>query len=160
MNGEQLFDLEKIKEITNPIEGLQGNLFELEENHGKFNEIHKNFSEVSHNEVFLDQLQYVAQLLEDINRKMIKLSNANLKKLLVFQDNLIKKYKETFKDNLKGYILKFDEDEFENTKEVFLINGDYIKRIEIEYINIEDNFITLKNSHITIILEKIEEHQK
>ena len=36
MNGHQLFDLEKIKDLTNPIEELQGNVFELENNYAKF----------------------------------------------------------------------------------------------------------------------------
>ena len=107
MNEHQIFDLEKIKDLTNPIEELQGNVFELENNYTKFNEYKNNeISGLSFNKDYTNQIQTITQILEDINRKLIKLSNVNINKFLIFQDNLIKKYKDSFKYNLKK--LKID----------------------------------------------------
>ena len=107
MNEHQIFDLEKIKDLTNPIEELQGNVFELENNYTKFNEYKNNeISGLSFNKDYTNQIQTITQILEDINRKLIKLSNLNINKFLIFQDNLIKKYKDSFKYNLKK--LKID----------------------------------------------------
>ncbi len=134
MNEQQIFNLEKIKEITNPIEELQGNIFELENNYQQFNERFKKFSALLYNKDFTDQIQHIAQILDDINTKMIKLSNVNINKFLVFQDSLIKKYKDTFKDNLK----KLNIDHI-RTKEIgiFLIDSRKISKIidKSSYIN-------------------------
>lgn len=102
MNGQQLFNLEKIKDLTSPIEELQGNVFELENNYAKFNEYKKTeLSMLSFNKGFTNQVQTITQILEDLMGKLIKLSNLNVNKFLIFQDNLIKKHKDSFKDNLK-----------------------------------------------------------
>ena len=127
MNGHQLFDLEKIKDLTNPIEELQGNVFELENNYAKFNEYKKNeISELSFNKDYTNQIQTITQILEDINRKLIKLSNLNINKFLIFQDNLIKKYKDSFKDNLKK--LKIDRMKIKEIG-IFLIENRKICKI-------------------------------
>ena len=101
MITNQLFNLEKIKEILNPIDGLQGNLNSLRAIYDKFiennNNVIKNFS----NEEFLNQIQQINQILKNINENLIKISNENISKFLVFQDDLIKKYKDSFIDSLK-----------------------------------------------------------
>lgn len=127
MNGHQLFDLEKIKDLTNPIEELQGNVFELENNYAKFNEYKKNeISGLLFNKDYTNQIQTITQILEDINRKLIKLSNLNINKFLIFQDNLIKKYKDSFKDNLKK--LKIDRMKIKEIG-IFLIENRKICKI-------------------------------
>lgn len=127
MNEHQIFDLEKIKDLTNPIEELQGNVFELENNYAKFNEYKKNeISGLSFNKDYTNQIQTITQILEDINRKLIKLSNLNLNKFLIFQDNLIKKYKDSFKDNLKK--LKIDRMKIKEIG-IFLIENRKICKI-------------------------------
>ena len=127
MNGHQLFDLEKIKDLTNPIEELQGNVFELENNYAKFNKYKKNeISGLSFNKDYTNQIQTITQILEDINRKLIKLSNLNINKFLIFQDNLIKKYKDSFKDNLKK--LKIDRMKIKEIG-IFLIENRKICKI-------------------------------
>lgn len=115
MITNQIFNLEKIKEILNPIDGLQGNLNSLRAIYDKFiennNNIIKNFS----NEEFLNQIQEINQILKNINENLIKISNENISKFLVFQDDLIKKYKDSFIDSLKKIKLERNK-----TKEIGL----------------------------------------
>ena len=47
-------------------------------------------------------------MLKSIDSKLNKISRTNLNKFLDFQDQLIKKYKENFKENLKK--LKINEE--------------------------------------------------
>ena len=127
MNGQQIFDLEKIKDLTSPIAELQGNVFELEHNYTKFNEYKKTeISDLSWSQEFSNQIQTITQLFEDINKKLIKLSNVNINKFLIFQDNLIKRYKDSIKNNLKK--LKIDPIK---TKKIgiFLIENRKISKI-------------------------------
>jgi hypothetical protein len=127
MSKQQIFNLEKIKELTSPIEELQGYVFELENTFAKFNEYKKKeVSELSFNKDFSNQIQTITQILEDFSTKLIKLSNVNINKFLIFQDNLIKKYKDSFKDNLKK--LKIDQ---LKTKQIgiFLIENRKISKI-------------------------------
>ena len=97
----QLYNLEKIKEITNPVEILQGNLFRIQSIYKEYienkNNTIKNFSDQD----FIKQIQELNQLLKNINDTLIKVSNENIAKFIVFQDELIKKYKDHFVDKLK-----------------------------------------------------------
>ncbi|MFX1337676.1 MAG: hypothetical protein ACFFDK_03620 [Promethearchaeota archaeon] len=127
MNKPQIFDLEKIKELTNPIEELQGNVFEFQNNFTNYTKYkEKEISELPFNKDFSNQIQTVTQMLEEISRKLIKISNLNINKYLIFQDNLIKKYKDSFKENLKK--LKIDQTK---TKKIgiFLIENRKISKI-------------------------------
>ena len=127
MNKHQIFDLEKIKNLTTPIEELQGNVFELENNYTEYTKYkEKEITVLSFNKDFSNQIQTVAQLLEEISRKLLKISNVNINKFLIFQDNLIKKYKDLFKENLKK--VKIDQ---MKTKEIgiFLIENRKICKI-------------------------------
>jgi hypothetical protein len=111
----QLYNLEKIKEITTPIEILQGNLNKLENIYKEFienkNNAIKNFSDKN----YISQIQELNQILKRINDILIKVSNGNVSKFLVFQDELIKKYKDTFIDKLKKIKLEHNK-----TKEIGL----------------------------------------
>ena len=97
----QLYNLEKIKEITTPIKILQGNLNKLENIYKDFIENKtnaiKNFSDKN----YISQIQELNPILKSINDILIKVSNGNVSKFLVFQDELIKKYKDSFIDKLK-----------------------------------------------------------
>lgn len=111
----QLYNLEKIKEITTPIEILQGNLNKLENIYKEFienkNNAIKNFSDKN----YISQIQELNQILKRINDILIKVSNGNVSKFLFFQDELIKKYKDTFIDKLKKIKLEHNK-----TKEIGL----------------------------------------
>jgi len=97
----QLYNLEKIKEITNPVEILQGNLFRIQSIYKEYienkNNTIKNFSDQD----FINQIQELTQLLKNINDTLIKFSKENIGKFIFFQDELIRKYKDHFVDKLK-----------------------------------------------------------
>ncbi|TFG23483.1 MAG: hypothetical protein EU529_07175 [Promethearchaeota archaeon] len=97
----QLFNFKKIKEITTPVEILQGNLFRLESIYKEYienkDDAIKNFSDQD----FINQIQELNQLLKNINDTLIKVSKENIGKFIFFQDELIKKYKDDFVDKLK-----------------------------------------------------------
>ncbi|MFX1321491.1 MAG: hypothetical protein ACFFAQ_07600 [Promethearchaeota archaeon] len=126
MIKNQIFNLEKIKELTSPIEELQSEINHLNEisktviQNKQF--LIKQFS----NEVILEQIEGITNLLNNLNIKLIEISNNNIKKFLEFQDNLIKKYKDLFKENLRK--LKINQD---NTKKIglFLIENKTISRV-------------------------------
>ena len=96
-----IFNLEKIKEITSPIVGLQGKANFLEKIHEEFVELEKSITVLSYKEEYLNQIQDLTGILNQIKDDLLKISNDNITKFLFFQDNLIKKYKESFKESLK-----------------------------------------------------------
>ncbi len=63
MNSEQIFDLEKIKEITSPIEELQGRLFGFEDNIDKFIKYKNDIIKQLHNQELIEQIQTINQIL-------------------------------------------------------------------------------------------------
>ncbi|MFX1393842.1 MAG: hypothetical protein ACFFAH_09735 [Promethearchaeota archaeon] len=97
----QLYNLEKIKEITTPIEILQGNLFRLESIYNIYIENKNNTIINFSDQDFINQIQELTQLLKNINDTLIKVSKENIGKFIVFQDELIKKYKDLFVEKLK-----------------------------------------------------------
>ena len=80
MNKMQLLDLEKIKEITTPIEELQGKLNNLAEDYNKFIFLKKETSLGLTDRLIIDDLNTVIQLLENIMPQLIKISNENINK--------------------------------------------------------------------------------
>lgn len=108
MSNIQIFNLEKVKELTNPIEDLQVELYQLNDTAQKVTKKFQKIEKELFDENFLSQLEIIKDLLKNLNDKLNKISSTNLNKFLAFQDNLIQKYKEIFKNNLK--IIKIDED--------------------------------------------------
>ncbi|MCK4749334.1 MAG: hypothetical protein KAT15_19910 [Bacteroidales bacterium] len=105
MSNNQIFDLGKIKELTIPIEELQIKINQLNDSSKK---ISKNIHVIENefkDEKFLSQIEIIQELLKNINDKLNLVSKTNLNKFLDFQDRLIKKYKENFKENLKKLTL-------------------------------------------------------
>jgi centrosomal protein CEP76 len=131
MSNQQLFNLEKIKQLTNPIEQLQTELNQLNIIYSKISNNTKDFKNELADEHLLSQIEFVEDILQEISKKLISLSKSNLNKFLNLQDNLIKKYKKTFKNNLKE--LNIDED---TTKKIglFLIEKKSICKI-IDYVS-------------------------
>ncbi|MEE9378812.1 MAG: hypothetical protein V3V33_12340 [Candidatus Lokiarchaeia archaeon] len=105
MSNNQIFDLDKIKELTIPIEELQIIINQLNDSSKR---ITKNIHIIENefkDEKFLSQIEIIQGLLKNINDKLNLVSKTNLNKFLDFQDRLIKKYKENFKENLKKLTL-------------------------------------------------------
>ncbi|TFG27171.1 MAG: hypothetical protein EU532_08075 [Promethearchaeota archaeon] len=126
MSKQEIFDLEKIKEIINPIEEIQGNLFEFEDNFNNFIKYKEEKFKKVENQVLIEQIPPITQILEEINENLTKISNENINKFLIFQDNLMKKYKDSFKNSLMK--LKLSQDK---TKKIgiFLIENKKICKV-------------------------------
>lgn len=122
----QLFNLDKIKEITSPIENLQGKISNLEDIFNKFLEYEDRINQNNTCENFLNQIQAVALLLKDITNELIAISNANVNNFLVFQDNLIQKYRDTLKEHLKKLTI---DQTFTKNIGISLIESRQISRI-------------------------------
>ena len=126
MNGHQLFNIEKINEVTNPIEYLQGNLSNLEFIYKSFIENKDIVDQTIYDRDFSLNIQSISEKLNKINEIVIKISNENINKFLIFQDLLIKKYKDAFKENLKSLSL---ENDFTKEFGLFLIENKKISKI-------------------------------
>ncbi len=115
MSDNQIFNLKKIKELTNPIEDLQVELNQLNDNSLKLTKNIQTIENNINNKNYLSQITTIKEIMHKINEELNIISNTNLNKFLDFQDQLIKKYKEDFKKNLKK--LNIDE---EKTKTIGL----------------------------------------
>ncbi|MFX0041856.1 MAG: hypothetical protein ACFE8L_02990 [Candidatus Hodarchaeota archaeon] len=126
MKKTRIFNLEKIKELTSPIEEVQSEINHINEISKIIIQNKQFLIKQSSNDVFLEQIEDITNLLNNLNTKLITISNNNIKKFLEFQDNLIKKYKELFKENLRK--LKINQ---ENTKKIglFLIENKTISLV-------------------------------
>ncbi|MFX1308540.1 MAG: hypothetical protein ACFE9M_06150 [Promethearchaeota archaeon] len=101
MSNSQIFNLNKIKELTNPIGDLQVELNQLNKSSLKITKYLQTIENDFLEENFLSQIATIRGMLISVNNKLNKITKINLNKFLDFQDQLIEKYKEDFKDNLK-----------------------------------------------------------
>ena len=74
----KIFNLDKIKELTNPIEGLQGKANYLEQIHKDFVEYEKSMTNLSYKEEYLNQIQVLTEILNQIKEDLLKISNDNI----------------------------------------------------------------------------------
>lgn len=126
MIKNQIFNLEKIKQLTSPIEELQSAINHLKELSKEAKQKKQYLIKRFSNKKFLDQIEETTNLLNNLNIKLIEISNNNIKKFLDFQNNLIKKYTDIFKEKLKQ--LEINES---NTKRIglFFIENKSISKI-------------------------------
>lgn len=109
MNNNQTFNLEKIKEFSLPIEKLQVNLNQMSEESRNINLLYKNIENNFNNRIFVSQIKEIKEILSSINKNLILISNNNITKFLDFQDSLLKKFKDGFKDRIKNLNLSGGE---------------------------------------------------
>ena len=102
MNNIQTFNLEKIKEFSFPIEKLQVNLSQMSEESRNINILCQNIENNFNNRIFVSQIKEIKEILSSINKNLIIISNNNIFKFLDFQDSLLKKFKDGFKDRIKN----------------------------------------------------------
>ncbi len=159
MSNNQIFDLDKIKEFTIPIEKLQIKINQLNDSSNKISKTIHILENEFKDEKFLSQIEIIQELIKNINDKLNLVSKTNLNKFLDFQDHLIRKYKENFKENLKKFTLNE-----ENTKLIGLFfieekkiskiidNVSFIPSIEIsQWLELLDSL-----NHNTIFLKSVE----
>jgi len=126
MNDSILFNLEEIKKAVDPIDKLQGKLNSLDLIHKKWIDNYNNIIESSKSKDFINNIQEINDKLEDVNKKILKITNENVNKFLVFQDELITNYKESFKKKLMRLRSKGN---FTKDYGLFLIENKKISRI-------------------------------
>ncbi|MDX1797732.1 MAG: hypothetical protein R3255_03705 [Candidatus Lokiarchaeia archaeon] len=105
MSHNQIFNLEKIKELTSPFEDLQIELNQINDVSSKITKNMQLIEHESYNKEFSAQITIIQELLQNIKNKIDEISNTNLNRFLDFQNKLIIKYKELFKDKLKNLSL-------------------------------------------------------
>ncbi len=101
MNKNQIFDLDKIKEVTIPIEELQIKVNQIINSSKNVTDNIHIIEDEFEDEKLFSQIETVQELLKSVNDKLNSVSKSNLNKFLDFQERLIKKYKENFKNKLK-----------------------------------------------------------
>lgn len=163
MVENQIFNLEKIKEITSPIGELQGKLNNLEELYEFFDE-NKNILTQDFKEDKFNEIQDINNNIKEVYRELAEITTINTYKFLNFQDNLIAKYKDSFKEDLKN--LELNQSDTVYKIGLFLIKNKNICKI-IEKTSFvlalnSDQWISLFNSlkHNSIflsILQKVAE---
>ena len=103
------FNLEKIQEITSPIEEFEGKIKSLEEIFERSIKTKIKITKKFQDSTLLDKIQVISQSFNDLYTNLIEFSNENVKKFLIFQSNLTEKYNKSFKQNLNGLNLKTKE---------------------------------------------------
>ena len=97
----QLFNLKKIRELTSPVEDLQGKVNQIANLVNQFELEKLNISHLSKNESFLNQITDITTILENINKNLKFIFTNNILEFLNLKHLLTNKYKTDLKNNLK-----------------------------------------------------------
>ena len=97
----QLFNLKKIRELTSPVEALQGKVNQITNLVVQFESEKLKITNYSENESFLNQITEIANILNSINLNLKTTFTSNINEFLRFNNKLINKYKTNLKSNLK-----------------------------------------------------------
>ena len=100
MSKSYIFNLEKIKEIAQPIEELQNELTQVEKNSLRLEDIQKeliSFEELQFNDKKFGEL---FRLINKLNLELTEITNKNISSLLSLQERLLKRYKIVYKNRL------------------------------------------------------------
>ena len=134
MSKSYIFDLEKIKEIAQPIEELQSKLNQVEKDSSRLEEIQKeliSFEELQFND---EKFRELFDLIHKLNSELTEITNKNISSLLSLQERLLKRYKIVYKNRLIN--LALDQQKVRNFG-LSLIRRKTISKIvyEISYIS-------------------------
>jgi len=97
----QLFNLEKIRDFTSPIENLQGKVNQITNIAEKLEAEKRLISQYFDDESFINQLNELTKILSNIYKNLENISNNNINRFLDLQNKLLNKYKNDFKEHLK-----------------------------------------------------------
>ncbi|MFX0083134.1 MAG: hypothetical protein ACFE94_15415 [Candidatus Hodarchaeota archaeon] len=133
MTETQLFNLEKIKDLTSSIDEIQAKIFQLNEDSEKVKTFKQSIIYIFTDKVFLSQINEITHLMNDLKDILEDISKDNINIFLSLQESLIKKYKEKKQEKLKK--LKLNQ---ENLREIglYLIERKKINKTihEISYV--------------------------
>jgi len=102
MIDNQSFNLEKIKEFTNPINDLYGKSHKLEKIYEKFTENYKKFSLDQSENILSSKIRDISKKIDKLYHKAIENSYECLHKFLLLKNSLVKKYHNSFVEKLKN----------------------------------------------------------
>jgi len=122
----QLFNLKKIRELTSPVESLQGKINKMTNLINQFESEKLNVSQYSDNESFLNQITDITIILERINKNLKNIFTNNINDFLNLKHELTNKYKNDLKNNLNFFDL--------NKKHTILIGHSLIEKRNISKI--------------------------
>jgi len=103
----QLFNLEKIRDYASPIENLQGKVNQISNIAEKLEVEKRLITQYFDDESFINQLNEITKILSNIYKNLENISNNNINRFLELKNNLLNKYKNQFKDQLKS--ISFNE---------------------------------------------------
>ncbi|MBY9006182.1 MAG: hypothetical protein KGD63_05445 [Candidatus Lokiarchaeota archaeon] len=122
----KIFDLDIIKKYFNPIEELQGKLHYLNSFFNKYIALSATFGTNIEKEEIKKSIRESSSNIKNINQKLVEIINNNLNKYIVFQDTLIKKYKDIYAKKLKQTNV---DQNFIKSIGLYLIENKQISRI-------------------------------
>ncbi len=123
-----LFNLDKIKELTSPLEDLQTKINKLNDLKKKLVQDKDNLIESINDNNVINQYQDIIVNIENLHNQLIKVSKENLNTYFLYQDNLINKFKEAFKQKLR--IAKINEKVTKNIGVTLIENKKVCKLID------------------------------
>jgi len=97
----QLFNLNKIRELTSPIENLQGKVNKIANLINRFESEKLSVFQYFDSEPNLSQIIDLTIIVESINKKLKMIFNHNINDFLILKHELTNKYKNDLKNNLK-----------------------------------------------------------
>lgn len=103
------FNLEKIQEITVPIEEFEGKIKSLEDIFERFIKTKIKVTKKLQDSILIGKIHGISQSFNNLYTNLKEFSYENVKKFLIFQSSLTEKYNYSFKQNLNGLNLKTKE---------------------------------------------------
>ena len=97
----QLKKKKKIREITSPIENLQGRLSQIANLFNQFKSEKLNITQYLNDESSLNQIKDLTTILENINKNLKHIFTNNINEFINIKNILTNKYKTDLKNNLK-----------------------------------------------------------
>ena len=109
MTKYELFNLEKIQELTSPIEVFEGKLVNLGINLERFRKIRVRALHKIRNQLFIEEITQISLEFDTLHKQLFKESTNIISKFLFFQEKLTKEYLVLFKQKLKDSNLILNE---------------------------------------------------
>ncbi|MHA2007127.1 MAG: hypothetical protein ACXABO_08400 [Promethearchaeota archaeon] len=104
----QLFNLEKIKELTSSIDELQAKTQLLDESSAEFESYKLILMKSVIDEKLLYSINNLTDLMRDVNNQLENLTKDNINRFLKLQARLVEKYREVYQEQLKK--IQLDQD--------------------------------------------------
>ena len=166
MSKDYVLDLNRIKNITQPLISLQNGLGSLSSLVEQIEQSRKGIHEINSLDLDKQQINQLLTLLQEFHNEITKITNKNINNFLTFQGNLLKKYREQYKDHLIR--LKIDQEKSRNLG-LYLIAQKKISKVDhqISYVNsiILDDWFNLldslnQNSLFLSLIHKIRDYYR